>query len=189
MPVEGLEFGTAYRWKVRYRDDRGAWSEYSAETEFTTVADRAGAQPGILATYGKYNLSADRKIPLLTQTDAIVHFDWGFGRPAPGLPANKFSVTWEGLLVPEFSEEYLLRVVADGGVRLWINGELIIDDWVVTPFTVFRRGTVALEAGVPALLRLEYFDQNGAASVSLRWSSRSRPPQVIPATRLFLPQP
>jgi hypothetical protein len=188
LPLTGLSYGTTYSWKVRYLDDRGAWSGYSAETPFTTVADPASAGTGLLATYGKYNLKADRFIALVTQTDATVDFDWGLGKPISGTPANKFFVRWEGRLLPEFSETYLIRVVADGGVRLWVDGVLIIDDWIVTPFAVFRSARAPLQAGVPASIRLEYFDMNGPASVSLRWASRSRPPEVIPSTHLLPPQ-
>ena len=78
-----------------------------------------------------------------------------------------------------------MRVKADGGVRLWINGQLVIDDPVATAFALYRSGTVSLEAGIPALIRIQYFDTKGAASMQLRWSSLSTPLAVIPKERLL----
>jgi mannan endo-1,4-beta-mannosidase len=74
-------------------------------------------------------------------------------------------------------------------VRLWINGEQIIDDWAPTPFAIHRNGVVPLQASVPVTVKMEYFDTGGAASVSLRWSSRSQPLEIVPQQRLFPPAP
>lgn len=50
----GLAEGTAYDWQVRYKDSRGAWSEYSSATRFTTAAS-ANTQPAELKAGGLTN--------------------------------------------------------------------------------------------------------------------------------------
>ena len=45
-------------------------------------------------------------------------------------------------------------------------------------------GQIALRAGRPAALKLEYYQNTGVARVQLAWSSPSRPLQVIPQTAL-----
>jgi len=101
------------------------------------------------------------------------------------VPKDHFYVSWEGTLLPEFSERYRFWVRADGGVKLWINGQVVIDDWVVGKFAIYRNGLVNLAAGVPSTIKVEYFDTTSAASINLRWSSFSRTLEVIPKTRLF----
>ncbi len=189
LPLVDLAGSTVYAWKVRYRDDRGAWSEYSAETQFTTVADQVNSGTGLSASYGKYAPATGAATILTSRVDPAVNFDWKLGKANGPTPANNFFVRWEGQVLPEFSDRYRFRIKADGGVRLWINGQLIIDDWVAGPFALFRNNVADLQAGVPVAIKLEYFDTLGNASVSLRWSSRSRPLEVIPQARLFpLPQ-
>lgn len=185
LPLAGLDFSTTYAWRVRYQDDRGGWSEYSAETQFTTVADQRVAGTGLTATYARYAAKTQAITVVSTRVDSTISFDWKLGRPEPRTPANHFYVRWDGRVLPEFSESYRFRVKADGGVRLWINGQAVINDWVTGPFALYRNNVVNLEAGVPATIRLEYFDTVGNASVSLRWSSRSQGVEIVPQARLF----
>jgi hypothetical protein len=185
LKLADLDFSTTYRWKVRYKDDRGAWSEYSTETEFTTVAAPTSSGAGLSASYGLYNVKKNLFTEKVSQVDATVSFDWKLGRPFAGIPSNNFAVTWKGSVVPEFSEAYRFRVKADGGVRLKVKDVVLVDDWVVTPFTVYRSGVINLEAGVPVSIELEYFDGVGPSSVSLSWASRSLPSQIIPKDNLI----
>lgn len=189
LPMADLKNGTNYFWKVRYKDDRGAWSDYSNEVSFTTVAGQSTSGAGLSATYAKYTLKTNLATVLATTVDLTVDFDWKKAKPHPKLPTDNFLVRWEGTILPQYSEQYRFRVKADGGVRLWVNGDLIIDDWVTGTFAIFRNGTVELEAGVAATIKMEYYDTIGAASVNLRWSSPSQQLTVIPQARLFpLPQ-
>jgi plastocyanin len=174
LQVSGLLSSTAYAWQVRYQDDRGEWSAYSLPTQFS-VAEAIGAGTGLKGTYFAYNPKLDLiTAQMATRVDPTLDFNWGLGKSHPMAPANNFFIYWEGAVVPEFSETYRFRIKADGGVRLWVNGKVIIDDPVATTFAVFRSGTAALEAGIPAVIRLQYFDTLGAASMQLRWSSPSR---------------
>ncbi len=187
LALTGLSFGATYNWQVSYKDDRGGWSAYSAATSFTTVTNLPQNGAGLRGTYALYNLKRNLVTVRTVQTDPVIDFNWGLGKPSRLIPANNFFVRWEGTVVPEFSETYRIRIKGDGGVRLWINDQLIIEDWVVCRFAVYRSATVALQASVPATIKIEYFDTTGAASVNLRWSSASQPLQLIPQARLFPP--
>jgi hypothetical protein len=118
--------------------------------------------------------------------DPAVSFDWGGGSPDPALPADRFGVRWTGRIVPRYSELYRLYTVADDGVQLWVNGALVVSEWSDGAARE-RSGTIPLVAGQPYDLRIEYYENTGAASVQLLWSSASQPKEVVPRGQLFPP--
>ncbi|MEN1681219.1 MAG: PQQ-dependent sugar dehydrogenase [Planctomycetota bacterium] len=121
---------------------------------------------------------------LLTRTDATVDFDWVNGAPAPGLPSNQFSVVWSGQVEPLYSEEYIFRTTTDDGVRLWVDGELLIDQWVDQSATR-AHGKINLLAGRRYDVRMEYYENGGQASAVLEWRSDSQTQQTIPTSQLY----
>ncbi|HEX8243194.1 MAG TPA: PA14 domain-containing protein, partial [Longimicrobium sp.] len=139
---------------------------------------------------GEYFLDRNLTPPAAAVRVEAVNFDWAMGSPPPlvsaGTPRpDEFSARWSGTVAPRFSEPYTFFVTADDGVRLWVNGVLLVDDWAIHPATE-HSGTLALRAGVRYDLRLEYFEASGAASVKLHWASPSQPREPIPAARLFV---
>ena len=112
------------------------------------------------------------------------------GAPAPSMDGNTFSVRWTGSVVPRYSEAYTFHTFSNDGVRLWVDGQLLIDNW--TRHTAAEdAGTLVLQAGRPYSLRLEFFEHTGVASIRLLWSSPRQRRQVVPAERLLpsLPSP
>jgi hypothetical protein len=119
-----------------------------------------------------------------TRIDAAIDFDWGTGSPIPGVTGvNGFRVRWEGTIVPQFSETYTFYVAAPDvfgrdGVRLEINGQRLIDAYP-TATQSEHSGSIALTAGIPCRVVLEYLQALGDASIHLSWSSPSLPKQII----------
>ncbi|HEX3695007.1 MAG TPA: PA14 domain-containing protein [Polyangia bacterium] len=140
----------------------------------------AGACGGLVGTY--FNME-DFTDQALARTDATVDFDWGQASPDPRVPIDGFSIRWTGTVTPRFSETYTFYTLADDGTRLWINGQQLINDWAVHP-AAQQSGSIPLQAGKPVSLRLEYFDDGGAALVHLSWSSASEPKAIIPTSAL-----
>lgn len=104
--------------------------------------------------------------------------------PAPGIN-NLFYMIAESLLVPRYSETYQFKVVRDNGARLVVNGSLIIDQWVNT--TATNTASIALTAGVPVSIRVEYFNGGGPGQLQLFWSSPSQVEELIPKAVLYDP--
>lgn len=121
----------------------------------------------------------------LTRTDPAINFTWGTGSPATSIAPDSFSARWTGTVQPRYSETYTFTTVADDGMRVWVNGQQVIDDWSGGPSE--SSGTIALEAGKKYTIKVEYFEAVNGASAQLLWSSPSQTRQVIPQTRLFLP--
>lgn len=115
----------------------------------------------------------------LTRRDSKIDFNWGTESPGDPVPADNFSVRWSGRLRVPAADTYTFYVASDDGSRLFINDQLVVDDWGEHD-VVESYGTVKLPAG-PTEIRLEYFDNTGNAAVRLSWSTETRSKQVISA--------
>ena len=82
------------------------------------------------------------------------------------------------------TQTYSLSALTDDGVRVWLDGSLVIDAWQNLVGAEVS-AEVALVAGHAYDLRVEYFQNSGNASVELRWSSPSIPLQPIPQRVLY----
>ena len=101
------------------------------------------------------------------------------------LNVDNFSVRWRGKLTPRFTDTYTFYVGSDDGERLMVNGQMIIDRYTrhaSVPEDV--SGPVALQAGKPVDITMEYFENGGDANVRLSWSSKNEPKAVVPTSAL-----
>ena len=121
----------------------------------------------------------------LMRTDAQVNFNWNGVAPDPAIYSNQFSVRWSGWLLPRYSETYTLTTATRDGVRLWLNDQLVINNWVSGAQT--NTCTVALTAGKLAKIRMECFNSSGNGLAQLSWSSSSQTLEVIPQSQLIGP--
>lgn len=97
-----------------------------------------------------------------------------------------FSLRWSGNVQPKFGEEYTFYTVTDDGVRLWVNDELLIDDWT-SHAPQENSGRIFLKAGQKVKLRMEYYQGLGGASALLLWSSASQKKEQIAPEFFTLP--
>ena len=118
--------------------------------------------------------------------DPNINFDWGEANPWPEFD-DAFSVRWTGFIqTPDAAGEYVFHATTDDGVRLWIDNQLVIDQWVVQPATE-SSGTITLEANRAYTIIMEYFDDGGQAVAQLRWEvpGIARAGTIIPTDRFF----
>lgn len=165
------------------RTCRAEFSGIRIETPaaLTSRAAQTGRGDGLSATYyPKKNLSGNG----LSRVDPNIDFDWGSGSPMEGIGRNDFSVRWEGELEAQFTEPYGIHLISDDRARLWINGDLLIDEWTEHAEQV-STALVNLEAGKRYLVRVEHFENRGRAVARLLWSSPSTPRQPIPQSQLY----
>ncbi|MDQ3741513.1 MAG: PA14 domain-containing protein, partial [Actinomycetota bacterium] len=139
----------------------------------------AAPQPGLNAEYFDYT---DLTGEVAERIDQTVDFDWGLGEPVPGVGAD-FSARWSGVVTPPADGTYTFVTKSDDGVRLRVNGQLIIDDWNLHS-AAERSGHITLEGGEEYDLELEYFDGLKHASVRLFWRRGNAPKAIVPASAL-----
>ena len=119
--------------------------------------------------------------------DDSINFNWGNDKkPILGLVNDNFCVRWSGYIVPKYSETYTLTTKSDDGVRLYINGILLINDWNIHSEKI-TKSKIILQAGQPYSIKVEYFQKNGSALVKLYWSSQSQRNEIIPRGSLYTP--
>jgi len=120
-----------------------------------------------------------------TRLDHAINFSWGTGSPDPALDSNLYSVRWTGFIQPRFSEDYLFSTTSSDGIRVWINNQLVIDNWHTGNPNEQTSAPITLQRGVKVPIKVEYFDSTGNASAVLRWSSASESKQVVPQSQLY----
>ncbi|MBW1735902.1 MAG: hypothetical protein JRJ71_16235, partial [Deltaproteobacteria bacterium] len=121
--------------------------------------------PGLKGEY--FNNTGMEGDPVLTRIDPVVDFDWGAGSPGSGVNQDRFSARWTGKLRITKPGPYKLAVASDDGVRLYINGQKVIDGWVVHGREWFCH-EMNLDAGDHDIM-LEFFEFRGSASIGLYW--------------------
>ena len=154
--------------------------------EVAKYSAQEGAQSGASGTglTGQYFDNENFTNLVFSQTDFDINFDWSDGSPDPLISENTFSVRYTGQVLTPTSGEYTFYVASDEGARLWINDNQIIDDWGVPGFSE-ASGRVFLNGGTKYDIRLEYYENFGAAELSLFWSYPGQGKQIIPTTRLY----
>ena len=112
--------------------------------------------------------------PSLIRADIAPNFDWGTSSPASGMPADAFSVRWIRSL-PFLDGNYRFYVTADDGLRVWLDNQLIIDQWHESGNMTYSAEKY-LTAGNHSL-RLEYYENWGNAGIQFWWESLGQYPQ------------
>lgn len=131
----------------------------------------AAASPGgFKAEY--FNNKELQGQPVVVRTDEQINFDWSRGRPAPQVNEDNFSVRWTGKFVPPESGSYQLGAMADDGVRIYLDGKLLVDAWSGNQASQIRTvmKDVNLEAGRSYDVRVEYYEDIRGAIARFMWS-------------------
>lgn len=109
--------------------------------------------------------------PALERDEAALDHDWGSGSPDPSLSPNYFSARWTRY-VYETPGTYRFRAISDDGVRVWLDGELIIDEWSEHPAQTFDVDVYL--GGGHHLLTVEFYEWEGLAVARLDWALLSQ---------------
>ncbi|MFH1086124.1 MAG: PA14 domain-containing protein, partial [Chloroflexota bacterium] len=138
----------------------------------------ASADPGP-GWHGEYYANVNLAgAPVLVRDDASVNFDWGNGSPGPGVPGERFSARWTAYSYFD-GGDYVFRATSDDGVRLWVDDLILIDQWHDHPATTYAAPR-SVSPGYHSV-RLEYYENTGAALIKLWWERAVGPIAPPPA--------
>ncbi|HSD18035.1 MAG TPA: glycoside hydrolase family 3 C-terminal domain-containing protein [Thermomonas sp.] len=132
---------------------------------------------------GEYFRNADLSgPPALVRVDAQVGFGWDRGSPTDNLmargevagdqalPNDGFSIRWSGQLLPPVSGRYRLEAAANDGMRLYLDGKLLVDGWRDADRLHAAGAELDLVGGRAYEIRLEYYERERDAGVRLAWA-------------------
>jgi hypothetical protein len=123
--------------------------------------------------------------PVLTRIDPTVNFDWANGSPGAPLGIDGFSVRWSGKIQPCNTGTYTFRTRSDDGIRLWVNGTQIINNWT-DHAAAYNTGTISLTAGQKYDIVLEFYENGGQAVAELNWMLPGGSTyEIIPSSQLY----
>ncbi len=172
-PLRGLrEYCKSKGIGFTYEMGCGLTSTTATPIPARALADGSGRGEGLAAEYfANDKLQGDTAV----QTVEAVNFDWVRNAPRAGLPADNFSVRWSGYIVPDATGEYEIGFTHDDGVRMWIDGKHVIDQW---RDGAARRSAVKvkLTKGQPVAIKIEYFEHGLEAVAKLDWVSPNAQP-------------
>lgn len=99
--------------------------------------------------------------PAADTSVGVINFDWGFGGPSPNMGTDNFSARFERLIdLPAGS--YRLNAQADDGIRVWLDEQLLMDEWHGASGVTYEVGR-ALQGR--HRLRVEYYEAAGLANL------------------------
>ena len=111
--------------------------------------------------------------PVLTRVDPEINFDWGWNPPAPGMPADDFSVRWTRDVWFD-NNVYTFCARHDDGVRILVDGAIVVDAWFEQAAAV-HCGVRPLTAGTHRV-QVDYYERSQVALISVWWTVGGQPP-------------
>lgn len=143
-----------------------------SETSATPVPE--SALRGVRAEYFTNTTLAGA--PALTRKDSALKYDFTAPPKEIASAQGSFSVRWTGQLIPSQTAEYRLGFAGRDGVRIYLDGALLIDNWDRRPARTLT-APVQLLAGHSYRIVVEHYQLRDDASAELVWA----PPELLSA--------
>ena len=173
--------GGTYYLEVRATAGAGP---YTAEVYLSPpVPGTQPANPPVPGVRGEYYDTMDLSGPALVRIEPNIDFDYGLGSPDPSIDGETFSARWTGQIQAPGTGTYDFHTFSDDGVRLWVNGVPVIDNWTDHPPTE-DVGSISLVAGQWYDLRMEFYENGIGAVARLSWEGPNQPLDVVAESQL-----
>lgn len=158
----------------------GTFSDLSPPITVFTPSYGKGSGTGLTA---QHISGYDGTGPVLhTQRDGPIDFTWVEQSPSPAMPIRDYIVRWTGQVEAPVTGTYTIKTTYNDGSRVWVNGQLLIEDWAAHPGPGTRRGQITLQANQRYDIRVELLQRWFVGQIKLQW--------VVPGTNqaVFIPK-
>lgn len=186
-PIEQLTNGYFYR-------DMSGWGAYNNAKWVNSKAKLVDGPlinmikpttPGDGLTAQVEHLGYSYNIPIKTLTTPRIDFDTDAKLNSFAGIYSRIFIRFSGYIRPRYSETYSFYDYSDDGVRVWINGQLVINRWYDHGPSWGSPGRIFLEAGKLYSIKVEYYENQGLNRIRLDWESSSQGRQIIPKSQLY----
>jgi hypothetical protein len=138
-----------------------------------------------LGVVGAYYNTSNFSGAIVKQRTERINFTWP-DVPAPGVVADQFSVRWQGRIEAPVSGSYVFQADSDEGIRVWVNGQLVINHYNAHTLATDTSAAIRLTAGTKYDIRVDLYDLTGQAVAILRWKIPGYTNfAVVPKDRLY----
>ncbi|MDG2149693.1 MAG: PA14 domain-containing protein [Planctomycetota bacterium] len=148
-----------------------AADHFDPEPMVLVPAEVLGTATGEAGLMGAYYDGADFDRLVFERLDESIDFKFPREGPHAELGGTFFSVRWTGSLTPPESGIYRFHTESSGGVRLWVDGELLLDEWTEHGPQRDASRSISLTEGQPVDVRLDFFQEEENARVRLLWTT------------------
>jgi hypothetical protein len=149
---------------------------------FTCSAPSVGTGTGLNAEYFG---NPDFTGTLVSRIDGTIDWDFGQGGPDSRIGTDNFSARWTGKVQAEVSGPHTFLASYNDGMRVFLDDRVVLYRWGPHITTAEESGKVMLEGGRRYDLRVEFFDQGGAAIARLAWVTPCQTRAPVPRKDLY----
>lgn len=135
-----------------------------------------------------------------TKIETEINYYWKHYPPFEGMDPKDCSIRWTGRLMSPKTENITFLALFDDGLRVWLGGDLIIDNWELND-TGYAKKTVNLKKGEYYDIKIEYFNALREGELKLFWLFPKpdnlswyesfwyeEKPEIVPAQYFFQPE-
>lgn len=94
---------------------------------------------------------------------------------------NNYSVKYTGFVKATHTQNYTFYTSGNKGMKLWVNGNLVINQWGNSSQNEFQSSPIKLNANKLYAIRLEI----SGGGIGLSWSGSNTSKQIIPSSCLY----
>ena len=165
-PLEGIQKRVGNKVKVLYAlgDNFNVPEKNIIKPSFLFTPDNR--ENGLKAEY--YNNVEMAGSPVITRVEKKLDYEWLNSSPDPKIGNTNFSIRFSGFIKPDKTKECTLYTLSDDGIRVFIDGKLMIDNWN-NHGPMYDVCKLHLIAGKEQRIIIEYFQSGGGAAFQLGW--------------------
>lgn len=151
---------------------------------FSLLSVSAFAQGGD-GLKGEYYNSVNLTGTPLIRYDKNIDFEYAYASPLTGIDTDNFSIRWTGKVQAPVTGAYTFTSYSDDGIRVWVNGVKLIDNWTGHGAVYDDGIAINLVAGQKYDIKVEYFESYGYGQLQMYWAYPGTTRTVIPQANLF----
>ena len=152
----------------------------TATVNVTAIAPNPPKPSGMVNLKAEY--FSDLAMTNLVATEynhTIVSYGKASFDPGPyGMNGQLFAIRWTGQLRIAYSGYYDFATFADDRSRMWLDGQVVIDDWEPAHAAFHARKRLYLEGGRTYNIRVDYGESGGNSVMRFYWSHRLQPTET-----------